>query len=122
LTNQYFSQQLITTNTTTGLTNYWNVNAFSSEPFPFPSTYNGTNVYLPYFGFAPNGQLTTNGGDVYILVSTGSLLIPTDQNNNPQFYPKPTWTEQPMGNVTNNPNIIHVDWLTGRAKIEHNQF
>jgi hypothetical protein len=30
--------------------------------------------------------------------------------------------ETPPGNVTNNPNLIHIDWLTGRARIERNQF
>ena len=30
--------------------------------------------------------------------------------------------ETPPRNEYNNPNLIHIDWLTARAKIERNQF
>jgi prepilin-type N-terminal cleavage/methylation domain-containing protein len=121
----------VTTNTTTGLTNNFAVTPFTNNIlFPFPST-SATNSlgansnYLPYIGFTPSGQLTA-GSDQFIAISAGSVFIPPDAAGNPQWNPStPNGTqptESPLGNTLSSPNLIHIDWLTGRAKLERNQF
>jgi type II secretory pathway pseudopilin PulG len=121
-----------TTNTTIGLSNGWQVATFPTNWFPFPSTFNTTNSSstipltncLPYIGFAANGQLTTNA-DQFIMLTSGSIFCPLDPITGlPQVYPPapPSVVETPPGNSTNNPNLIHIDWLTARARVERNQF
>ena len=70
---------------------------------------------LPYIGFTPSGQLTTNN-DEYIPLDRGRVLYPVGAGA-----VAATPIEAPPGNSTNNCNIIHIDWLTARAKIERNQ-
>jgi hypothetical protein len=90
-------------------------------PFPFPSVDaagSGGAVYtmlLPYIGFTPFGQLTTNN-DEYIPLDRGRVLYPAGAGA-----VSATPIEAPPGNSTNNCNLIHIDWLTARAKIERNQ-
>ncbi|MGP8199918.1 MAG: Tfp pilus assembly protein FimT/FimU [Limisphaerales bacterium] len=122
-----------TTNTMIGLSNGWQVATFLTNWFPFPSTYNTTNstyssnltTCLPYIGFATSGQLTTNA-DQFIMLTSGSIFAQADPSTG---LPQVTWppaqpnlVETPPGNAFNNPNLIHIDWLTGRARIERNQF
>ncbi len=125
-----YSTWVSTTNTTigaTGLSNGWQVAAFQTNiSFPFPSTFNATvnSNNLPYIGFTANGQLTTNA-DQYIMLTSGSIFCPLDPSTGlPQVYPTvpPNVVETPPGNATNNPNLIHIDWLTARARVERNQF
>jgi prepilin-type N-terminal cleavage/methylation domain-containing protein len=123
---------IYTTNTTTQAINQWPVTAFPTNIFPFPSTYDATynlinnSNYLPYIGFTPSGQLAGGaaGGDQFILLTSGSILYETDANGLPLFTSTSSanLVETPPGNEFNNPNIIHIDWLTGRAKLERNQF
>lgn len=103
------------------------VNRFLISPFPansipFPAAdamAGGISFrpYLPYIAFSPLGQLTGQSNpntDEYIPLDRGRVLytggaaaaIPIDF---------------PTGNSTNNCNLIHLDWLTARAKIERNQ-
>jgi prepilin-type N-terminal cleavage/methylation domain-containing protein len=125
-----YSTWVSTTNTTigtTGLSNGWLVAAFQTNiPFPFPSTFNNTSNYLPYIGFSANGQLITNA-DQYIMLTSGSIFSPLDPVSGlPQVLTPPqqnvSIVETPPGNSVNNPNLIHIDWLTARARIERNQF
>jgi prepilin-type N-terminal cleavage/methylation domain-containing protein len=140
LTNGYGTNWVYTTNTLTGQPgafNQWPLVAFTNNiPFPFPSTFDTTGGgitnynYLPYIGFTPSGQLSTGaaGGDQFIALTSGSIFYPLDAFGNPQWAPgnnTPNNTvpvDTPPGNVTNNPELIHIDWLTARAKIEKNQF
>ena len=112
------------TNTLTGTVNTFTIIPFPTNVlnFPFPAVdalgTGGTTFYmpLPYIGFSPLGQLATNG-DEYIPLDRGRVLYPVGA-------PAPaaaTPIEAPAGNAINNCNIIHLDWLTGRAKIERNQ-
>ena len=127
LTNNQATNWVWTINTTVNLSNEWNISGFHNDiPFPFPSTYASNNYnYLPYLGFTANGQLATNA-DQFIMLSSGSIMFPMDANGNPQWnqgVPNSTLpVETPPGNATNNPNLIHIDWLTARARIERNQF
>jgi Tfp pilus assembly protein FimT len=127
-----------TTNTTLNISNGWKISAFTNNIwFPFPSTFNASfrvNNYsitnynaLPYIGFTPSGQLTAGAGnDQFIMLTSGSIFYPLDPHT---LLPQITWpasppslVETPPGNATNNPNLIHIDWLTARARIERNQF
>ncbi len=127
LTNNQATNWVWTINTTVNLSNEWNVSGFHTDiPFPFPSTFASNNYnYLPYLGFTANGQLATNA-DQFIMLSSGSIMFPLDVNGNPQWQtgvPNSTLpVETPPGNATNNPNLIHIDWLTARARVERNQF
>ncbi len=110
-----------TTNTTSGLTNIWAVTPFPTNIlFPFPSTYTANSNYLPYICFTPSGQLSTNV-DQFISLTSGGIFYPLNADGSPQFG-APNLAEVPPGNASNNANLIHIDWLTGRAKIERNQF
>jgi type II secretory pathway pseudopilin PulG len=132
LTNSRATNWVWTTNTTANLWNEWNVSGFHTNIlFPFPSTFNAAlnginnSNYLPYLGFTANGQLATNA-DQFIMLSSGSIFYPLDVNGNPQWTPgvanSTLPAETPPGNAFNNPNLIHIDWLTARARIERNQF
>lgn len=121
LTNSYGTNLISTTNTTTGISNGWFVTVLPTNiAFPFPSSYVTNSNNLPYIGFNPSGQLAA-GSDQFIALSTGSIFVPPDAAGNPQWV-TPMITEAPVGNVTNSPNLIHIDWLTGRATLERNQF
>jgi prepilin-type N-terminal cleavage/methylation domain-containing protein len=128
-----YSTLVSTTNTTAGLSNGWQVAAFLTNiAFPFPSTFDASSFssiinsnYLPYIGFTPGGQLTTNA-DQFIMLTSGSIFTPLNASGLPQWsvhVPNaPVPVETPPNNEFSNPNLIHIDWLTGRARIERNQF
>jgi prepilin-type N-terminal cleavage/methylation domain-containing protein len=96
--------------------------------FPFPTETNTTATtspanrlpYLPYIAFNYLGQLTVDGVNPatlpeYIPLAHGSVGDAVDPNKALQFA-APTVMETPPGNSTNLAyNIVHVDWLTGRA-------
>jgi prepilin-type N-terminal cleavage/methylation domain-containing protein len=98
-----------------------NTNTFFINPFPylaygFPmSAADDVGVPWPYIGFSPLGQLTTNG-DEYIPLARGNVFYPAGSG---AVAAVPS--ENPGGNSVNNCNIIHIDWLTARAKVERNQ-
>ncbi len=103
--------------------NQWPVTPFSTNiTFPFPYTYLANSNNLPYIGFLPSGQLVA-GSDQFIGLSAGSIFTTLDASGNPDLaLNNASLTETPMGNVSNNANLIHIDWVTGRAKLERNSF
>jgi prepilin-type N-terminal cleavage/methylation domain-containing protein len=122
--SQLVTNYIYTTNTTTGSynSNGWPVLAFPTNIyFPFPSTFNAGSNFLPYIAFTPGGQLAS-GVDQFISLTAGSIFYPTDTNGLPLFTNAPNLAETPPGNATNNANLIHIDWLTARARLERNQF
>jgi hypothetical protein len=126
VTNTLVRVPIYFTNTLSPGPNNWNVRtnvAFNQITVPFPSVAaagGANNVTLPCIGFSPSGQLTTNG-DEYIPLDFGSVIYTTGPNGGPVEGPV-TIAENPPGNSTNHCNLIHINWLTGRAKIERNQF
>jgi prepilin-type N-terminal cleavage/methylation domain-containing protein len=126
---QSLTNWVYTTNTLAGTNGLpWPIVAFPTNIlFPFPSTYTNYNAtgsssnYLPYIGFTPSGQLTA-GVDQFIMLTSGSIFYPMGQNGAPQWTSPANLAETPPGNATNNPNLVHIDWLTARARIERNQF
>jgi prepilin-type N-terminal cleavage/methylation domain-containing protein len=108
-----------------GASKVFPISPFQSNAFPFPSieaTAKLTkNEYftLPYIAFTPNGTLTTNQ-DEFIPLTRASVLYPQDQNGVPQVG-NADWVETPPGTSTNDYHLIHINWLTGRAKLERKE-
>jgi len=106
---------------TTAVTNFntvVNVLDFAwTNIFYFPTERDNYRPYLPFVAFNAQGQLTS-GQDEYIPLATGSVLEPPkDAAGN---YPLQTAdaNETPARNSINNPNVLHINWLTGRARVE----
>jgi len=92
-------------------------NVTQIPPFPFPSSASSFTVYLPYIGFNYLGQLTSpnNEGEA-IPLSRGSIFYAT-ANGVPLAQPADV-LETPPGNSTSSmSNVIHLDWVTGRAHV-----
>ncbi len=97
--------------------------------FPFPTETTppvlGRYATLPYIAFNYLGQLTLDGvnpsgRDEFIPLARGAVLFARDENKTPQAV-VPMVEEKPPGNSTNAFNLIRVDWLTGRARVERQQ-
>jgi prepilin-type N-terminal cleavage/methylation domain-containing protein len=102
---------------------------------PFPKETAVVGVSLPYIAFNYLGQLTTEAltpapltQDAYIPLAHGSVLPAIDPNTkalrigNPTQIGNPDVAEMPPGNSTNSAyNIVHVNWLTGRAVLEYHR-
>lgn len=99
--------------------------------FPFPSEdaayYPGQHYeYLPYIAFNYLGQLCTPDGqplnqDVYIPVAHGSVLPSVAPGTKvPRFGPVSVM-EVPQNNSVVTFNLIHIDALTGRARLERQE-
>jgi prepilin-type N-terminal cleavage/methylation domain-containing protein len=109
-----------TTNTFNNTTNADVVYPFASNSFPFPSISAGSSMNLPYIGFTPQGTLVTPTNQ-YIVLTRGSIFYAQDAGGD-YLQGSPNVTEAPIGNETNNPCMIKIDWLTARATIVQNQF
>jgi prepilin-type N-terminal cleavage/methylation domain-containing protein len=98
----------------------YTVKGFSvTNNIPFPSSDAPRGFQLPYIAFNHLGQLAS-GEDEYIPLARGTL----GQAYSPTKVPlqsAPSATESPVGNSTNSFNIVHIDWLTGRARIERQE-
>ncbi|HWY76432.1 MAG TPA: hypothetical protein VN281_12480 [Verrucomicrobiae bacterium] len=100
-------------------------------PFPFVTNtttapyaaYNGTPPMLPYVAFDYLGHLIT-GRDETIPLTHGSIFYARDANGHfinqpPDVQERPATNTVYSLNYTNNSyNQIHIDWLTGRARVE----
>lgn len=83
-------------------------------PYPYVSS-NLMTASLPYVGFDYLGRLTT-GRDENIPLAHGSIFYARDANGN--FIQAPADVQEtPPNNSVLNYNVIHIDWLTGRARI-----
>ncbi len=103
-------------------------------PFPSPdaaphfATIAGKKSYvaLPYIAFNYLGQLLPPASQVvaeheYIPLAKGNVNPALDVNKIPQKLP-PTVTEQPPGSSTNAFTLVHIEPLTGRARLEKQEF
>lgn len=121
LTNNNSSFMYVnTTNTLSGTVNSSTLYQWKTVNVPFPSIYQANSVPLPCIGFSPQGGLTTPFTNQYIALARGSIFYPTDTNGVPLLGP-PNLLENPAGNDTNNPNLIQIDWMTGRPTLMQNQ-
>lgn len=105
----------------------FNVYAFTNDmQFPFPPN-EVTNAppsiihrfNLPYIAFDSQGRLIS-GRDEYIPLAEGSIFYSRDNTSNLNAVAGPADVIEPNYREPNqtNYNLIHIDWLTGRAKAE----
>lgn len=98
-----------------------------ADGVPFPSDTGSTAFRLPYVAFNHRGQLVSlekdaagNPGDAFIPLARGILGHSVDANKVPQPNP-PYVQERPPDNSINAFTLIHIDWLTGRARVERQE-
>jgi prepilin-type N-terminal cleavage/methylation domain-containing protein len=125
LSNAYYTN-IYTTNTLSGIIVSNQIHGWSTASVPFPSLSvsinppTAANMPLPCIAFSPQGGLATQYTNQYIVLARGSIFYPTDTNGAPMFQP-PNLVETPFGNDVNNPNLIQIDWMTGRPTLVQNQ-
>jgi len=97
-------------------------------PFPSETTKRASGVRpyiaLPYIAFNGMGQLVYGNGapetqPEFIPITQGTVSIPRDPNTKVALQVLPAPRAVPSGNTTNNFNLVYIDQLTGRARIEH---
>jgi hypothetical protein len=102
-------------------------NTTNSIPFPTADSPLSQIMYLPYIAFNYMGQLTVDGQnmtgrDEYIPLAEGTVSPAINAATKTPFISSassPSVTETPPGNSTNSMyRIVHIDRLTGRAKLE----
>jgi len=92
---------------------------------PFPSEFapasSGSDPWVPvrYLAFNHMGQLTS-GRDEHIPLALGHVGIPHNQAKAP-VAGRVELNETPPGNSTNSFNVVTIDWLTGRARVERQE-
>jgi prepilin-type N-terminal cleavage/methylation domain-containing protein len=98
-------------------------NTTTNVPFPAEDTLPANSarpyVALPYIAFNYLGQLTTPQNE-FIPIDRGAVLF----QRNPATGAgtgNMTVRESPAGNVSNAFNVVSIEWLTGRAHLEHQQ-
>ena len=101
------------------------VPAFSvTNNIPFPSEHDPVSVavWLPYIAFDAMGSLVRQSGQEgqpeLIPVSEGSVTFARDQDTKTALPQPPLVTERPPGNTLENYSLVHIDPLTGRARVE----
>lgn len=102
---------------------FYPVQGFATTPVPFPTEDfpNGLTLPylppLPYISFNYLGQLTS-GQDEYIPLARGSVLPAIDPSTRAFQFTSPSVSETPPGNSVSAFNLVHIDWLTGRADLK----
>ena len=98
-----------------------------SVPFPAADTptyrQNQPYVQLPYVAFDYLGRLYREGQSVppsfaFIPLAKGSVGFSRDTSKMPTLNP-PSVNEKPPGNSTNAYNVVVIEGITGRARLEH---
>jgi prepilin-type N-terminal cleavage/methylation domain-containing protein len=97
-------------------------------PFPSEGASSPPYVWLPYIAFNHLGQLIENPfkppnaeSDEFIPVARGSVSFPRVDGVVTNTEPA-TIAESPPGNSTNNFMLVRIDRLTGRARVEKQEF
>jgi prepilin-type N-terminal cleavage/methylation domain-containing protein len=103
---------------------------YNNDYIPFPAINSpGSTTNLPYIAFNYLGQLTTeqltplpSQQDEYIPLGQGNVAPAMNLDKTFRAGVPPSITELPPGNTTNSAyKVIHIDWLTGRARQEYEQ-
>lgn len=95
------------------------IEAFATDDsvrVPFPTADSPITMKLPFIGFDHQGRLLT-GREEAIPIAEGAVDAARGANGLLALQPATT-VERPPGNWTNQPNIVRVDWLTGRSRFE----
>jgi prepilin-type N-terminal cleavage/methylation domain-containing protein len=97
-------------------------NTTTNVPFPVEDTppKSGKYVALPFIAFNYLGQLIS-GQNEYIPLTKGGVFFQRDTKIGDGTLTVPVFRESPVGNVTNAYNVVSIDWLTGRARLERQQ-
>ncbi len=78
-------------------------------------------IWLPYLAFNYLGQLVS-GRDEYIPLARGNVAPQINVNTKALQFGNVQILDTPPGNSTNMAyNIVHIDWLTGRAVLEYHK-
>ncbi len=90
---------------------------------PFPRAESPRGIPLPYLAFNFMGQLVNDreqptGMNEYLPLALGSVGFSRDPETKIVKRVVPSVTETPRGNSTNAFNVVNIDWLTGRARLE----
>lgn len=100
------------------------VRPFGRRMFPFPTASSPIALFLPCIGFDSSGRLINLRGDSAeyeaIALAQGSVM-PLREPNGQLRLGDADVLETPPGNSTNMFNVVLVDWLTGRARLERKQ-
>jgi hypothetical protein len=114
-----------------GFTNQY-VMGFDYRPLPFPLPQSLTRS-MPYIAFNYQGQLVyydnvtrqeeVSKEDAVIPLSRGKLYLPSTNTTGLYLMQPARFTEDPPDNSvnTNMWNFIRVNWLTGKAKLNHRE-
>jgi hypothetical protein len=96
---------------------------YTGPRFPFPSVLSGTNVSgLPHIGFDYLGRLVnTNFENEAIGLSRGSIFYAPDANGIFQRQVADVLETPHLIGTNADPNIIHIDFLTGKARVERSE-
>jgi len=112
------------------------IGAITNAPFrttnniPFPSEYNtnGPYITLPYIAFNYQGQLVNGNGQLTysnncetIPLTAGHVLYGRNAATKIATMDTPSVKENPIGNTSNSYNVVNIDFLTGRARLEHQE-
>jgi hypothetical protein len=91
-------------------------------PFPSQDAYapGQTYVSVPYISFDYQGRLE-RAVDEYIPLARGGVGYARDPDKSAR-QAVPDVFESPPGNSSNAFTIVHIEWLTGRARLEKQEF
>jgi prepilin-type N-terminal cleavage/methylation domain-containing protein len=113
------SGTFIATNKFTGLSPD-GVLPFQYGSFPFPLATSTNSLRLPYVEFDYQGRLSSQRDEV-IPLARGSVFYARNPATS-QFVAQPADVqENPPGNSITLYNHVRIDWLTGRARVEHQE-
>jgi prepilin-type N-terminal cleavage/methylation domain-containing protein len=103
--------------------NATNIFPFPAEQTPPANIVGGTKqwIYLPYIAFDGTGAVASGAGTQpeVIPITEGNLSFARDPNTKVAVQGLPQALDVPSGNTTNNYNLVYLDQLTGRGRIEH---
>ncbi|MCU0771746.1 MAG: type II secretion system GspH family protein [Verrucomicrobia bacterium] len=110
------------TNANTFGPRFWEVKGmFVTNGLPFPSADGPVGeFFLPYIAFDYSGRLVS-GEDEYIPLARGAVDPAVDPATGNWLPADADVVESPPGNSLSEYNLIRIDWLTGRAKLEQRQ-
>jgi prepilin-type N-terminal cleavage/methylation domain-containing protein len=98
------------------------VYGFKTNAVPFP-TEDAPYVLMPCIEFNHLGQANADRQlDEYLPLARGSVVAARNSETKALQFGPPSILESPPANSTNAYMLVHVDWLTGRARLEKQEF
>ena len=120
LPNQFFSIPPTAPDPVSG--KQFRVYGFKTNSVPFP-TEDAPYVLLPCIEFNHLGQANADRQlDEFIPLARGSVLASRNPETKALQFSPPSVVESPPANSTNAYMLVHIDWLTGRPRLEKQEF